>query len=119
MGVRKFIKLLIESFLNNLLIFLSRFLYPACAGSSQSPIDLVPSSAVYDASIVNIEFNDYDAPYDFNLYYNGHVLQMLPYASLSDSALVPSISGSDYGDTFKFAQFHFHWGKFFIFQSLC
>jgi carbonic anhydrase len=83
------------------------YMYSECSGTSQSPIDLNPSSAVYNSALKSIQFNNYNVPYDMNMYYNGHVIVIAPYAN---NGVLPSIQGSNFDESFSFAQVHFHWG---------
>lgn len=77
-----------------------------CSGTSQSPINLPPMVEMeYSENLKQFQFSGYEAvvtnPVVTN---NGHTIQV----EFTNDA---SISAGDLGQTFKAAQFHFHWGS--------
>nr|UDM84255.1 carbonic anhydrase 5-like protein [Tridacna squamosa] len=81
-------------------------LFPdACAGQSQSPIDIVTSQTVYDPNLKDFAIF-YDPPLPgskFLLHNNGHAIQV-------DTQGKFHVSNGGLRYLYNTAQFHFHWG---------
>lgn len=78
-----------------------------CNGDSQSPIDLVPSSAVYNDSLSSFQRSWFDVPPPGMLIKsNGHTLQV----DLTDAYTIDESWGVLPGN-YQALQFHFHWAK--------
>ena len=105
--------------------------FPQCKGVQQSPINIVTSNAVYNASLKPFEFIFYDMNLKLNFSNNGHTSIILNKSYLwkkptktfirflvisnelnSTPTNTPQLRGSDFGDdeVFFLNQFHFHWG---------
>jgi carbonic anhydrase len=80
--------------------------YPKCGGQSQSPIDVVTSTAVLDDSLTDFDYVNYDVTSGtFLLWNTGHAIEV----ENLDSEIFISGGGLEYN--FKLAHFHFHWGR--------
>lgn len=78
-----------------------------CNGNSQSPIDLVPSSAEYNTNLSSFQHSWFDAPPPGMLIKsNGHTLQV----DLTDAYTIDESYGVLPGN-YQALQFHFHWAK--------
>lgn len=78
----------------------------AANGSSQSPINIVPGSAKYDASLADKPFQTtYDPSKVIKAFNTGSSVQVL-YDSEGSS-----LEGGPLSNKYKVLQFHFHWGK--------
>ncbi|XP_034561956.1 carbonic anhydrase 2 [Notolabrus celidotus] len=80
--------------------------FPIANGVRQSPIDIVPGAASYDAGLKPLNLK-YDPSNCLEILNNGHSFQVT-FADDSDSSTLKDgpISG-----TYRLKQFHFHWGK--------
>jgi len=76
-----------------------------CAGEEQSPIDIIASSARYDRTLEPIHLIRYEEVHNWNVTHTGQTINLYP----SDGEL--QINGSNFGEPFTLAQFHFHWGE--------
>ncbi|XP_032218492.1 carbonic anhydrase isoform X2 [Nematostella vectensis] len=83
--------------------------YPACNGSSQSPINIVTSSVMYDSSLGKLQFNNFDripSGAKIMVRNNGHAFQV--------NFMTPNlfyVHGGGLGANFTTAQFHMHLGE--------
>lgn len=81
--------------------------YPLCGGTSQSPIDIVTSSATYSAGLAfnYINYNEANTG-AFTVTNNGHsvVVKMPAGAGIA-------LSGGQLPNTFVLDHFHMHWGS--------
>ena len=83
-------------------------LFPACAGSSQSPIDIRTGCTVYQPMPAFALSPNYDVPQLFTVVNNGHSLS----ATLINDTLKPvTLTGGGLDGTFNFVNFHLHWGE--------
>ena len=83
-------------------------LFPTCAGSSQSPIDIRTGCTVYQPMTEFILSPNYDVPQTFTLFNDGHGLS----ATLTNDTLKPvTLVGGGLNGTFNFVNFHLHWGE--------
>lgn len=81
-----------------------------CSGRSQSPIDLNDDDDTLETSTDDWVLDRYDIiPKKMIIKNNGHTAQIE--WTTTDIKEVPNVSGGNLGDTYAFAQFHFHWGK--------
>ncbi|XP_037793892.1 carbonic anhydrase 1-like [Penaeus monodon] len=81
-----------------------------CSGRSQSPIDLNDDDDTLETSTDDWVLDRYDIiPKKMIIKNNGHTAQIE--WTTTDIREVPNVSGGNLGDTYAFAQFHFHWGK--------
>lgn len=79
---------------------------PAATGSKQSPIDVKPAEAKYDAGLASKPFSiKYDGSKAQKFFNNGHSVQVV-YDSEGSS-----LEGGPLDSKYKVAQFHFHWGQ--------
>ncbi|XP_012941697.1 carbonic anhydrase 1 [Aplysia californica] len=80
--------------------------FPAAGGPRQSPVDIVPASAVFDQGLANKPLTiNYSAEDDLQLENPGLSFK----ANISRDDV---ISGGPLDSTkYKLVQFHFHWGK--------
>ncbi|XP_071121249.1 carbonic anhydrase 1-like isoform X2 [Mytilus edulis] len=75
-------------------------------GTSQSPINIVLSSATVDTSLGEFTLTNYDDASKYgNIKNNGHTIQV----DMADDTVTLNGGGLD-GGPFNLAQFHFHWG---------
>ncbi|XP_056610086.1 carbonic anhydrase 7 isoform X2 [Triplophysa dalaica] len=79
--------------------------YPLAQGSRQSPIDIVPGSAVYDTSLSPISLF-YDNCTSINITNNGHSV-VVEFVDIDDRSV---IQGGPLDNMYRLKQFHFHWG---------
>lgn len=79
--------------------------FPVANGPRQSPIDIVPGEASYDAGLKPLNLK-YDPSTSLDILNNGHSFQVT-FADDTDSSTLRDgpISG-----TYRLKQFHFHWG---------
>ncbi|XP_043563439.1 carbonic anhydrase 7 [Chiloscyllium plagiosum] len=80
--------------------------FPFAQGDRQSPIDIVPAQAVYDASLTPISIS-YSACTSLSIYNNGHSV-MVEFEDCDDKTVV---SDGPLENPYKLKQFHFHWGR--------
>ncbi|XP_072451917.1 carbonic anhydrase 7 [Chiloscyllium punctatum] len=80
--------------------------FPFAQGDRQSPIDIVPAQAVYDASLTPISIF-YSACTSLSIYNNGHSV-MVEFEDCDDKTVV---SDGPLENPYKLKQFHFHWGR--------
>ncbi|XP_078068213.1 carbonic anhydrase 7 isoform X2 [Mustelus asterias] len=80
--------------------------FPFAEGDRQSPIDIVPAQAVYDANLVPISIS-YSACTSLSICNNGHSV-MVEFEDCDDKTVV---SGGPLENPYKLKQFHFHWGQ--------
>lgn len=79
--------------------------YNSCDGKKQSPINIDPSH-VTKWSFPALNFNKFDiTPNNSELKNNGHTVVVT-----MDFEDIPTVSGGPLNGTYKFSQFHFHWG---------
>jgi len=79
--------------------------YPKCAGTRQSPIDIVDSAVKSDSSLKPIRFINYDLPLTgLTMLNDGHSIKVLVPSKYDLRISTPSLPTS-----YKLAQFHFHW----------
>ncbi|XP_023273968.1 carbonic anhydrase 4 [Seriola lalandi dorsalis] len=75
----------------------------ACAGKSQSPINVVTRKALKDERLTPFQFTNYQQIFKGTIKNNGHSVQVgVPHVS--------TISGGGLPTTYKAVQFHLHWG---------
>uniref|UniRef100_A0A3Q3DWX4 Carbonic anhydrase 4 n=1 Tax=Hippocampus comes TaxID=109280 RepID=A0A3Q3DWX4_HIPCM len=75
----------------------------ACAGKSQSPINVVTRKTLKDERLTPFEFTNYQQIFRGTIKNNGHSVQVaVPHLS--------TISGGGLPSTYKAVQFHLHWG---------
>ncbi|XP_061658803.1 carbonic anhydrase 4a [Syngnathoides biaculeatus] len=76
----------------------------ACAGKSQSPINIVTRKTLKDERLTPVEFANYQQIFRGTIKNNGHSVQVgVPHLS--------TISGGGLPSTYKAVQFHLHWGN--------
>lgn len=78
-----------------------------CSGTRQSPVDLVSSALVQDASLQPFSFTNFRTVRDIHTFItnNGHSVQV---TYDTDDLLV---NGGSLGGEYVVAQYHFHWGS--------
>ncbi|XP_077597478.1 carbonic anhydrase 4a [Stigmatopora nigra] len=75
----------------------------ACAGKSQSPINVVTKKTLKDERLTPLVFANYQQIFRGTIKNNGHSVQVgVPHLS--------TISGGGLTSTYKAVQFHLHWG---------
>ncbi|KAJ8417773.1 hypothetical protein AAFF_G00226160 [Aldrovandia affinis] len=79
--------------------------YPIAQGNRQSPIDIVPTETVYDASLAPIMLS-YDLCTSVNISNNGHSV-VVEFDDVDDRT---AIRGGPLENAYRLKQFHFHWG---------
>uniref|UniRef100_A0A8B9GTR2 Carbonic anhydrase VII n=1 Tax=Astyanax mexicanus TaxID=7994 RepID=A0A8B9GTR2_ASTMX len=79
--------------------------YPIAEGPRQSPINIVPDEAVYDANLPPISLN-YDNCTSINISNNGHSV-VVEFDDADDRSV---IQGGPLDNAYRLKQFHFHWG---------
>ncbi|XP_042584063.1 carbonic anhydrase 7-like isoform X1 [Cyprinus carpio] len=79
--------------------------YPIAEGNRQSPIDIVPSEAVFDARLSPISLS-YNNCTSVSISNNGHSVVV----EFTDSDERSVIRGGPLENTYRLKQFHFHWG---------
>jgi carbonic anhydrase len=83
-------------------------LFPTCGGSAQSPINIKTACTTYQ-SFAPFQFSSaYNLTQDFILTNNGHTITGV---QVNSSAFPLVLSGGGLGETFKFKNFHLHWGE--------
>nr|ACO10795.1 carbonic anhydrase 3 [Caligus rogercresseyi] len=77
------------------------------SGTNQSPINIIERDTELATTPSKIVFVGYENPLDFEMKNDGTTAKF----SLKNPSGAPTITAPHLkGDTFKFAQFHFHWG---------
>ncbi|RNA33998.1 carbonic anhydrase 4-like [Brachionus plicatilis] len=84
-----------------------------CRAESQSPINIVGSSATFDRGLRDFVFLNYNRIISWNVVNNGHSISASPIPTESNK---PFIRGSDFTERYNLLNFHFHWG-FNIYQG--
>ncbi|KAK6480061.1 carbonic anhydrase 7-like [Huso huso] len=79
--------------------------YPIAQGSRQSPIDIVPSQAVYEASLSSLNIS-YNCCTSINISNNGYSVGV-EFADFDDKTV---IRDGPLEVPYRLKQFHFHWG---------
>ncbi|KAJ8267945.1 hypothetical protein COCON_G00131170 [Conger conger] len=79
--------------------------FPVADGPRQSPIDIVPSQAKYDASLKPLQLK-YDPATSKGILNNGHSFQV----DFADDDDRSTLTGGPISGTYRLRQFHFHWG---------
>ncbi|KAG7516104.1 carbonic anhydrase 4-like [Solea senegalensis] len=74
-----------------------------CAGTRQSPINVVTRKTVKDERLTPFKFSNYQEIFRGTIKNNGHSVQV----TVPDHR---TISGGGLPDSYKAVQFHFHWG---------
>lgn len=78
--------------------------FPTCGGAQQSPVALVTSTALTNATFEPFKFVNYDlVPGNTFVMNTGHGVEVR-------QACGASVAGGNLTGTYTFAQFHFHWG---------
>ncbi|KAM4606100.1 carbonic anhydrase 1 [Polymixia lowei] len=80
--------------------------FPIAAGPRQSPVDIVPGGASYDAGLKPLKLK-YDPSTSIDILNNGHSFQVT-FADDTDSS---SLRDGPISGTYRLKQFHFHWGS--------
>ncbi|CAF0867381.1 unnamed protein product [Adineta steineri] len=83
-------------------------LYPACAGTSQSPINIDTTTTDYLAFTTLYLGSSYNVPLNFQFINNGHTI-VGTYTGNDTSNFV--FIGGGLRGTFTFSSFHLHWGE--------
>uniref|UniRef100_A0A3P9AIW9 Carbonic anhydrase n=2 Tax=Esox lucius TaxID=8010 RepID=A0A3P9AIW9_ESOLU len=79
--------------------------FPIADGPRQSPIDIIPGEAVFDAALKPLTLK-YDPATSIDILNNGHSFQVT-YADDND---LSTLTGGPVSGTYRLKQFHFHWG---------
>ncbi|KAG7488249.1 hypothetical protein MATL_G00033570 [Megalops atlanticus] len=79
--------------------------FPIADGPRQSPIDIVPSAAEYDSTLLPLSLK-YDPATSKGILNSGHSFQV-DFADDNDSS---TLTGGPISGTYRLRQFHFHWG---------
>ncbi|XP_076146866.1 carbonic anhydrase 1-like [Alosa pseudoharengus] len=79
--------------------------FPIANGPRQSPIDIVPGEAAFDAALKALTLK-YDPSTSIDILNNGHSVQVT-FADDTDSS---TLTGGPISGTYRLKQFHFHWG---------
>lgn len=80
--------------------------FPAAKGTNQTPIDIVPSEAVYDATLKDKQIKYTYVPANSkSVTNNGHSFQV----AIDGTGSL--LEGGPLKNKFRIEQFHFHWGK--------
>uniref|UniRef100_A0A3Q3W5H6 Carbonic anhydrase n=1 Tax=Mola mola TaxID=94237 RepID=A0A3Q3W5H6_MOLML len=75
-----------------------------CAGSYQSPINIVTRKTLKDDRLIPFQFDNYQEIFRGTIKNNGHSVQVgVPHLSI--------ISGGGLPNSYKAVQFHLHWGN--------
>ena len=81
---------------------------PACAGRSQSPINIQTACTTYQRMAPFHFSSAYSIPQSFNLTNNGVTISTGLAAPNSSS---PILTGGGLDRTYEFLEFHLHWGE--------
>uniref|UniRef100_A0A8C7F466 Carbonic anhydrase n=2 Tax=Oncorhynchus kisutch TaxID=8019 RepID=A0A8C7F466_ONCKI len=79
--------------------------FPIANGPRQSPIDIVPGEAAFDAALKALTLK-YDPSTSIDILNNGHSFQVT-YTDDNDNS---TLTGGPISGTYRLKQFHFHWG---------
>ncbi|XP_063169043.1 carbonic anhydrase 7 [Candoia aspera] len=79
--------------------------YPIAQGSRQSPIDIIPTQAIYDPSLKPLSIS-YESGSSLDISNNGHSV-MVDFKDVDDKT---AVSGGPLENPYRLKQFHFHWG---------
>ncbi|XP_069755635.1 carbonic anhydrase 7 [Narcine bancroftii] len=80
--------------------------FPFARGNRQSPVDILPAEAVYNAELQPIALS-YTGCSSVSICNNGHSV-MVEFEESNDKAVV---SGGPLDFPYRLKQFHFHWGR--------
>jgi len=81
--------------------------FSTCAGTSQSPINLVSSTRA-STNLADFTLTNYEVPMSGKLENTGTSLKF----AFDSATNAPTVTGGRLGtDVFEFAQFHWHWGS--------
>ncbi|KAJ8342952.1 hypothetical protein SKAU_G00328800 [Synaphobranchus kaupii] len=75
-----------------------------CAGSSQSPINIVTKRALLNDNLTPLQFKGYQDAFNSYIVNNGHSVKV-------DVSTRATVSGGNLLTVYKAVQFHLHWGK--------
>lgn len=106
--------------------------YPACNGDSQSPINIITDDTVYDQSLDDFVFHNYNRQIQWNATFNSYsgitlmnfllqytviyithiiiLVEFVPIYATSKQSVKIAVSGSNLEEKFFLTNFHFHWG---------
>uniref|UniRef100_A0A8D2JJE0 Carbonic anhydrase 7 n=1 Tax=Varanus komodoensis TaxID=61221 RepID=A0A8D2JJE0_VARKO len=79
--------------------------YPIAQGSYQSPVDIIPTKAIYDPCLKPLSIL-YESCSSLDISNNGHSV-MVDFKDVDDKT---AVSGGPLEDSYRLKQFHFHWG---------
>ncbi|KAM8881501.1 carbonic anhydrase 1-like [Synchiropus picturatus] len=79
--------------------------FPVANGPRQSPIDIVPGEATYDAELKPLTIK-YDPSNTLDILNNGHSFQV----TFVDDADSSTLTDGPISGVYRLKQFHFHWG---------
>ncbi|KAM3860843.1 carbonic anhydrase 1-like [Diretmus argenteus] len=79
--------------------------FPIASGPRQSPIDILPGEAAYDAALKPLSLK-YDPSTSMDILNNGHSFQVT-FADDNDSS---TLTDGPISGIYRLKQFHFHWG---------
>ncbi|XP_049895524.1 carbonic anhydrase 1-like [Epinephelus moara] len=79
--------------------------FPIANGPRQSPIDIVPGAASYDAGLKPLKLK-YDPSTCLDILNNGHSFQV----SFVDDTDSSTLTDGPISGVYRLKQFHFHWG---------
>uniref|UniRef100_A0A670IJM5 Carbonic anhydrase n=2 Tax=Podarcis muralis TaxID=64176 RepID=A0A670IJM5_PODMU len=79
--------------------------YPIAQGNHQSPIDIIPTQAIYDPCLKPLSIS-YESCSSIDISNNGHSV-MVDFKDVDDKT---AVSGGPLEDPYRLKQFHFHWG---------
>ncbi|KAH0619544.1 hypothetical protein JD844_000260, partial [Phrynosoma platyrhinos] len=79
--------------------------YPIAQGNHQSPIDIIPTQAIYDPCLKPLGFS-YELCSSLDITNNGHSVTV-NFRDVDDKTVV---SGGPLEDPYRLKQLHFHWG---------
>ncbi|XP_068199776.1 carbonic anhydrase 1-like [Antennarius striatus] len=79
--------------------------FPVANGPRQSPIDIVPGAASYDAGLKPLSLK-YDPSTCMDILNNGHSFQV----TFKDDSNLSTLTNGPITGVYRLKQFHFHWG---------
>jgi carbonic anhydrase len=82
--------------------------FPACGGSSQSPINIKTACTTFKSFEPFHFSSEYDSVQDFILTNNGHTIAAV---QTNKTAFPMQLTGGGLSGTFAFEGFHLHWGE--------